>query len=343
MDDRRGQPTSRRTCRSATWRPCAATTTGLDGEALAERLVRNAAGPPPASARPAAASPRSSGPPPRPCCPRRCCSPPRRSAVVAIELKLIGELHEVYGVPVPGVGGQRAIALVHVLGAAARRQPDAARRGRRRGARHRGPQGAARPAAQARSGRNLTTLGPFLTGAAVASYLNRRATRSLGDRIRNDLRKQQPQGHRRRAAAGLTRRCSAAASRSRVARADHPVRRRVGRVVQHHLHGAADPRPLHHERQRVGADAEHLAPPGARPAASRRPRTAPAAARRRPAVRRRRPRPGSGPATTAPTAVSGSSTTNGSQARTPTAPIQTSAASSAAAPSPAEPQPPRQP
>ena len=28
-----------------------------------------------------------------------------------------------------------------------------------------------------RFGRNLTTLGPLLTGAAVASYLNRRATR----------------------------------------------------------------------------------------------------------------------------------------------------------------------
>jgi hypothetical protein len=40
-----------------------------------------------------------------------------------------------------------------------------------------------------RFGRNLTTLGPLLTGAAVASYLNRRATRSLGDKIRKDLRK----------------------------------------------------------------------------------------------------------------------------------------------------------
>jgi hypothetical protein len=39
-----------------------------------------------------------------------------------------------------------------------------------------------------RFGRNLTTLGPFLTGAAVASYLNRRATRRLGDRLGDDLR-----------------------------------------------------------------------------------------------------------------------------------------------------------
>jgi hypothetical protein len=41
-----------------------------------------------------------------------------------------------------------------------------------------------------RVGRNLTTLGPFLTGAAVASFLNRRATHRLGDRVRDDLRKQ---------------------------------------------------------------------------------------------------------------------------------------------------------
>jgi hypothetical protein len=40
-----------------------------------------------------------------------------------------------------------------------------------------------------RFGRNLTTLGPLLTGAAVASYLNRRATRNLGDHIQRDLRK----------------------------------------------------------------------------------------------------------------------------------------------------------
>ncbi len=33
-------------------------------------------------------------------------------AVVAVEIKLIGELHEVYGRPVPGSGVQRAFALV---------------------------------------------------------------------------------------------------------------------------------------------------------------------------------------------------------------------------------------
>ncbi|MFI7605327.1 hypothetical protein ACIBTV_09390 [Micromonospora sp. NPDC049366] len=109
-------------------------------------------------------------------------------AVVAIELKLVGELHEIYGVPLPSGGSQRTVALVHgwatqrgvnpmmpgagvgaVLGTAARRE--------------------LRDTLMRRLGRNLTTLGPFLTGAAVAGYLNRRATRSLGDQVRDDLRR----------------------------------------------------------------------------------------------------------------------------------------------------------
>jgi hypothetical protein len=44
-----------------------------------------------------------------------------------------------------------------------------------------------------RMGRNLTTLGPLLTGAAVAAELNRRATRSLGEQVRDDLRRNAPQ------------------------------------------------------------------------------------------------------------------------------------------------------
>ncbi|WP_422734027.1 hypothetical protein ACN26Y_30175 [Micromonospora sp. WMMD558] len=109
-------------------------------------------------------------------------------AVVAIELKLTGELHEVYGVPLPPGRAQRSVALVQawatkrginpmmpgvgvsaVLGTAARRE--------------------LRDTLLRRFGRNLTTLGPFLTGAAVASYLNRRATRTMADELRTDLRR----------------------------------------------------------------------------------------------------------------------------------------------------------
>jgi hypothetical protein len=108
-------------------------------------------------------------------------------AVVAIELKLVGELHEVYRVPMPSGVGARSAALMHawaqqrgvnplvpgvgaaaVLGTAARKE--------------------LRDRLMRRFGRNLTTLGPMLTGAAVAGYLNRRATKTLGDRVRDDLR-----------------------------------------------------------------------------------------------------------------------------------------------------------
>ncbi|MEU4567696.1 hypothetical protein [Micromonospora sp. NPDC023956] len=160
---------------------------GLDDEALAERLIRNAsratagvgaAGGGVAAVEWAVAPTLLSAP---------VLLAAETVAVVAIELKLIGELHEVYGVPLPTGGTPRTVALLHswasqrginpmapgvgvaaVLGTAARRE--------------------LRDSLLKRFGRNLTTLGPFLTGAAVASYLNRRATRSVGDQVRADLR-----------------------------------------------------------------------------------------------------------------------------------------------------------
>lgn len=110
-------------------------------------------------------------------------------AVVAVELKLIGELHAVYGQPIEGSASHRAVALIQAwahrkgvnplaisggvaaaLGTAARKE--------------------LRERLLKRLGRNLTTLGPFLTGAAIAGFLNRRATRSLGEEIKKDLQKQ---------------------------------------------------------------------------------------------------------------------------------------------------------
>jgi hypothetical protein len=112
-------------------------------------------------------------------------------AVVAVEIKLIGELHELYGTPIRGNTGERTVALVRawaerrginpmlegmgaaaVLGTAARKE--------------------LRDRLLRRFGRNLTTYGPMLTGAAVASYLNRRATLALGQRVRRDLRRRRP-------------------------------------------------------------------------------------------------------------------------------------------------------
>jgi hypothetical protein len=109
-------------------------------------------------------------------------------SVVAIEMKLIGELHEIYEQPVTGAPGQRAAALIqswsqqrgfnplvpgvgvgNVLGLAGRKELQST--------------------LLRRFGRSFATLGPMLTGAAVASYLNRRATRNLAEHIRDDLRK----------------------------------------------------------------------------------------------------------------------------------------------------------
>ncbi|MCI4064939.1 hypothetical protein MRQ36_21155 [Micromonospora sp. R77] len=161
---------------------------GLDDEAIAERLVRNAArttagigaaGGGVAAVEWTVAPTLLSAP---------VLLAAETVAVVAVELKLIGELHEVHRVPLPTGGTQRAVALVQswasqrginpmmpgvgvsaVLGTAARKE--------------------LRDTLLKRFGRNLTTLGPFLTGAAVASYLNRRATRTLADQLRRDLRR----------------------------------------------------------------------------------------------------------------------------------------------------------
>jgi hypothetical protein len=107
-------------------------------------------------------------------------------AVVAVELKLIGELQELYGQPIPGPMPNRALSLLQawsgrrgvslllpgrgvaaVLGTAARHE--------------------LRDRLVRRFGRNLTTLGPLFTGAAVAAFLNRRATLKLAEEVRKDL------------------------------------------------------------------------------------------------------------------------------------------------------------
>ncbi len=161
---------------------------GLDGEELAERLIRNAAR---ATAGVGAlgggiASVEWAAPPALLTTPVLLAA--ETVAVVAIELKLIGELHEVYGHPLTGSATDKAITLMQswssrrginplvpgsavatVLGTATRKQM--------------------RDMVLKRFGRNLTTLGPFLTGAAIASYLNKRQTRKLGEEITGDLRR----------------------------------------------------------------------------------------------------------------------------------------------------------
>ncbi|HVB26881.1 MAG TPA: hypothetical protein VNE21_03090 [Mycobacteriales bacterium] len=108
-------------------------------------------------------------------------------AVVAVEVKLVAELHEVFDRVPQGTARQRALAylgswtrrraldpqsaggplLGDVLGATARRQL----RGR----------------LLRRLGRNVSTLAPLFAGAVAGAALNARATRALGDRLVADL------------------------------------------------------------------------------------------------------------------------------------------------------------
>lgn len=112
-------------------------------------------------------------------------------AVISIEIKLIGELQELYGQSVAGGAAQRALSLVRAW---------AARRGVNPLAAADGAMAVVGTAARfelrgrllRRFGRNLTTLGPLLTGAAAAAFLNRRATLRLADEVRTDLAKHRP-------------------------------------------------------------------------------------------------------------------------------------------------------
>ncbi len=113
-------------------------------------------------------------------------------AVVAVEMKLVAELQEVYGMPVTGTPMERTTAVVvawaegrgvtpetlvrpggvaQVLGRTSRRE--LTRMLQRRLAR--------------RAVRNMSALIPLMAGAVAGAELNRRATRSLGDKVVGDL------------------------------------------------------------------------------------------------------------------------------------------------------------
>ena len=114
-------------------------------------------------------------------------------AVVGIELKLVAELHEVYGMRAPGPAPERMLAyvvawahrrgvamvpggLALAVGSPLRRQLE------RR--------------LIARAGRSAVSLGPLLTAAAAGALLNRRETGRLGAEVRGDLRRRSAQGAR---------------------------------------------------------------------------------------------------------------------------------------------------
>jgi hypothetical protein len=106
-------------------------------------------------------------------------------ALVAVELKLIAELHEVYGMPAPGSNAQRMLAYV---GSWANRRGVKITSGglalaigsplRRKLERR----------LISKAGQSALSLAPLLTGAAAGAMINHRETRKLGNQIRDDLR-----------------------------------------------------------------------------------------------------------------------------------------------------------
>jgi uncharacterized protein (DUF697 family) len=111
-------------------------------------------------------------------------------AVVAIEVKLVAELHQVYGM---GVTGTPAVRTAAYLGSWTRRRGIDPAAGRpamvgmitgvaRRDLRRR---------LVRRGARNTVSLLPFMAGAAAGASLNSKETRALGEEIAADLARSQ--------------------------------------------------------------------------------------------------------------------------------------------------------
>ncbi|MFJ5679179.1 hypothetical protein [Streptomyces sp. NPDC093097] len=111
------------------------------------------------------------------------------AGVASIEIKLIAELHEVYGRRPTGSGTQRATA--YLTSWTQERGIDIAKPASLNVALGGPTRRELRQQVMKRTLRNLPNLTPFLVGAAVGAFLNRRDTRKLADKIRADLRRHQ--------------------------------------------------------------------------------------------------------------------------------------------------------
>ena len=112
-------------------------------------------------------------------------------AVAAIELKLVAELHQVYGRPVPDAPPDRSLALVRAWAERRGITPAMFSRGGVSDALGRRARTEAvrlvRRRLAGRLGRNLSSLVPLLAGAVAGAEVNRRATRSVGQAVARDL------------------------------------------------------------------------------------------------------------------------------------------------------------
>jgi hypothetical protein len=160
---------------------------GLSDEKIADTLVRNAARTTAAfgAAVGALAAVEFAAPPTLLIAPAELAA--ETLAVAAVEVKLIAELHEILGEPAYGTGTQRGLAyltswvtqraldpkvgaagLSAVLGFAGKRE--------------------VRTMLVRRTGRGVSKLAPFLAGAVAGGVVNRRVTRSLGEKLVAELR-----------------------------------------------------------------------------------------------------------------------------------------------------------
>jgi hypothetical protein len=161
---------------------------GLSGDELARALIHNAALTTAAvgAAAGAVAAAEMTVPPTMLAAPVQLAA--ETVAVIAVELKLVAELHVVYGKAPQGSRGQ--VTTAYLTSWASRRGLDGAgvrpslssvlSTAARQQLRH-------RILRQFR--RNVSSLAPFLVGAVAGAELNRRATRSLGEALMLDLRR----------------------------------------------------------------------------------------------------------------------------------------------------------
>ncbi|MHC0429204.1 hypothetical protein ACX6XY_03305 [Streptomyces sp. O3] len=111
------------------------------------------------------------------------------TGVAAIELKLIAELREVYGLRPEGNLTQRSTA--YLTSWSRERGIDVAKTASISAALSTQAKRELRQQIMKRTVRNLPNLAPFLVGAAVGAVMNRRDTRKLAARVRADLRRAQ--------------------------------------------------------------------------------------------------------------------------------------------------------
>jgi hypothetical protein len=161
---------------------------GLSGDDLAQALIRNASMSTAAigASAGALAAAELAAPPTLLAAPVQIAA--ETLAVVAVELKLVAELHVVYGKA--AVGNRRQLAVAYLTSWAGKRGLDGVAGGpsladvlstaTRQQVRQR---------VVRRLRRNLSSLAPFLAGAVAGAELNRRETRSLGEALQHDLRR----------------------------------------------------------------------------------------------------------------------------------------------------------